>query len=360
MTNSSYSSQNASELLHQAVVAVKTNDRASARHFAQAALQTNPYLELAWLILAAVSPAPAARAYLEKALSLLPNSERLKRAYSQLENSSTSGIEGNAASGNRINTSAHSENDISDEQNVNQSIIQPEPTLHSEDKSNKKRSKLLLHAVTFTFVVLITILAVVLLKPTLVSAFFPDESIINRPESVYVKPTRTPTVTPTTTLTPTLAPTFTCTPTVEPTPTATSTAEPTSTAVAEVLPTSQIALYEDRWIDIDLSDQMVYAYEDDVLVNSFLVSTGTIYTPTVTGQFYIYVKYEAADMSGPGYYLPAVPYVMYFYQDYGIHAATWHNNFGTPMSHGCINMRLEDAEWIYNWASVGTLVNIHE
>ena len=64
-------------------------------------------------------------------------------------------------------------------------------------------------------------------------------------------------------------------------------------------------------------------------------------------------------MTGPGYYLPDVPFTMYYYKGYGIHAATWHNNFGTPMSHGCINMRLEDAQWMFNWASIGTLVNIH-
>jgi lipoprotein-anchoring transpeptidase ErfK/SrfK len=72
------------------------------------------------------------------------------------------------------------------------------------------------------------------------------------------------------------------------------------------------------------------------------------------------VKYEAADMWGPGYYLPAVPYVMYFYEDYGLHGTYWHNNFGTPMSHGCVNFRTEDAQWLFNWASVGTRVVIHD
>jgi lipoprotein-anchoring transpeptidase ErfK/SrfK len=64
-------------------------------------------------------------------------------------------------------------------------------------------------------------------------------------------------------------------------------------------------------------------------------------------------------MSGPGYYLPAVPYVMYFYKDYGIHGTYWHNNFGTPMSHGCVNMSIPDSEWVYNFSSVGTVVNVH-
>jgi lipoprotein-anchoring transpeptidase ErfK/SrfK len=111
---------------------------------------------------------------------------------------------------------------------------------------------------------------------------------------------------------------------------------------------------------VDLSDQMIYAYEGDQIVASFLVSTGTWQYPTVTGQFHIYVKYLYADMAGPGYYLPDVPYVMYFYDGYGLHGTYWHSNFGTPMSHGCINLSIPDAEWLFYWADVGTLVNIHE
>ncbi|MBI3164651.1 MAG: L,D-transpeptidase family protein [Chloroflexi bacterium] len=114
-----------------------------------------------------------------------------------------------------------------------------------------------------------------------------------------------------------------------------------------------------RWIDVDLSQQRVYAYEGDTLMNSFLVSTGTWQTPTVTGEFKIWIKVRSQAMSGPGYYLPDVPYVMYFYKDYGLHGTYWHNNFGTPMSHGCINLTIPDSEWLYNFASVGTLVNVH-
>lgn len=114
-----------------------------------------------------------------------------------------------------------------------------------------------------------------------------------------------------------------------------------------------------RWIDVDLTNQAVYAYEGDEIVNSFIVSTGTWLTPTVTGQYKIYVKYRSAKMSGPGYYLPDVPYIMYFYKGYGLHGTYWHNNFGTPMSHGCVNLRTDEAAWLFNWASVGTLVNVH-
>jgi lipoprotein-anchoring transpeptidase ErfK/SrfK len=116
----------------------------------------------------------------------------------------------------------------------------------------------------------------------------------------------------------------------------------------------------ERWIDVSLSQQQVTAFEGNTPVRTFLVSTGTWEHPTVQGQFHIYVKYPAADMAGPGYYLPAVPFVMYFYEGYGLHGTYWHHNFGTPMSHGCVNLETGDAAWLFDWASVGTLVNVHE
>lgn len=114
-----------------------------------------------------------------------------------------------------------------------------------------------------------------------------------------------------------------------------------------------------HWIDVNLTQQMVYAYAGDTVMNSFLVSTGTWQYPTVTGQYHVYVKLRYTDMSGADYYLPNVPFTMYFYQGYGLHGTYWHHNFGTPMSHGCVNLSIPDAEWLYNFSSVGTLVNVH-
>jgi lipoprotein-anchoring transpeptidase ErfK/SrfK len=112
------------------------------------------------------------------------------------------------------------------------------------------------------------------------------------------------------------------------------------------------------WIDIVLSEQRVYAYLGSELVNEFTVSTGKSTTPTVTGQYRVWIKLRYADMRGPGYHLKNVPYVMYFYKGYGLHGTYWHNNFGTPMSHGCVNLKTEDAEWVYNFVSVGSLINV--
>ncbi len=131
------------------------------------------------------------------------------------------------------------------------------------------------------------------------------------------------------------------------------------TAVANVPPAVTTGNGDAHWIDVDLSNQRLYAYEGDTLVNSFIVSTGTWQTPTVTGSYKVWIKLRSAPMSGPGYYLPDVPYIMYFYGDYGIHGTYWHNNFGTPMSHGCVNLSIPDAEWVYNFSQVGTVVNVH-
>jgi LysM repeat protein len=114
-----------------------------------------------------------------------------------------------------------------------------------------------------------------------------------------------------------------------------------------------------RQVVVDLSDQMTYAYQDGVLTRSVRVSTGLPGTPTVQGDFTVYRKWVAQTMSGPGYFLPDVPYVMYFYRGYALHGTYWHNNFGNPMSHGCVNMPTPEAEWFFNnFVDVGTLVHV--
>lgn len=152
---------------------------------------------------------------------------------------------------------------------------------------------------------------------------------------------------------------------IEPTPEVAAPAAPTMEVTQEFPdvseePSPEVQEPSDgRWIDVNLSEQQIYAYEGDTVVNSFIVSTGVYGTPTVTGEFHIYVKVPMQDMSGPGYYLPDVPWVMFFYDEYGFHGTYWHDNFGTPMSRGCVNLRIEDSEWLYHWASVGTPVYVH-
>ncbi|MBC8444634.1 MAG: LysM peptidoglycan-binding domain-containing protein [Chloroflexi bacterium] len=114
-----------------------------------------------------------------------------------------------------------------------------------------------------------------------------------------------------------------------------------------------------KWIDINLTTQTLTAYAGNTAVYEARVSTGTWRTPTVVGTFRVYAKYPAVRMRGPGYDLPNVPYTMYFYRGYALHGTYWHSNFGTPMSHGCVNLPTPDAQWLYNWAPMDTKVVTH-
>lgn len=120
---------------------------------------------------------------------------------------------------------------------------------------------------------------------------------------------------------------------------------------------------DEKRIEIDLTNQKLYAFEGDNKIYEFLVSTGK-WGRTPTGEFRIWTKLRYTRMSGGSkalrtyYNLPNVPFTMFFSNNeipasrgYGIHGTYWHNNFGHPMSHGCINMKNEDVEKIYYWAN---------
>ncbi len=116
---------------------------------------------------------------------------------------------------------------------------------------------------------------------------------------------------------------------------------------------------EGREIIVVLSTQRTYAFEDGKLVNTFIVSTGLPGTPTLQGHFHIYLKARYLDMNGPGYTLPEVPWNMCFIPKglgYCLHGTYWHDSFGQPMSHGCVNLTEPDAEWLYNWSEVDDVV----
>lgn len=128
-------------------------------------------------------------------------------------------------------------------------------------------------------------------------------------------------------------------------------------------PTWEPRYKEGKYIQVSLENQTLYAYEDGELLDSFLISSGVAGFPTPTGDFSVFSKVRSTRMShtyGPGnpnnYDLPGVPFVLAFSGPYTIHGTYWHSNFGHQMSHGCINMYTPDAEWIYNWAPIGTPV----
>lgn len=118
----------------------------------------------------------------------------------------------------------------------------------------------------------------------------------------------------------------------------------------------------ERWIEIDLSEQKLKAWEGDSLFLETSISTGLPGTPTPQGEFRIWTKLRATKMSGGEgksyYYLPNVPFVMFFegggipnWKGYGLHGTYWHNDFGNRRSHGCVNLPTENAEKLYYWVS---------
>jgi lipoprotein-anchoring transpeptidase ErfK/SrfK len=349
--------------------ALRRGDIAEARGWAEQATRLAPELEEGWLLLTAVSAPRDSLKYAQRALEINPHSTRAHKAMEWARKRAGGEADSGGAAVQRSAKEAK--------------------------QAAKPRGRLL------PIVLLVGLVCAVIgyaawsvskssaLASIVRNAGNPAPTASLEPNFVMAevaKPTYTPEWTATPSLTPTL--TFTVTPSITPTLEFTSTPLPTDTpGVMEVAivpdtptpirptdapyvaPTQQASNPPSnsgssggngvRWIDINLSTQRLFAYEGDVIVNTFIVSTGVAATPTVTGTYKIYARFLYADMHGPGYYLPDVPYTMYFYKSYGIHGTYWHNNFGTPMSHGCVNMSIADAGWLYNWSTFGTTVKIH-
>lgn len=114
---------------------------------------------------------------------------------------------------------------------------------------------------------------------------------------------------------------------------------------------------DEKWVEVDLTNQRVRAWEGNRLIYEFVVSTGKrqFGTATPTGAYRIWIKLRSTKMSGGSgstyYYLPNVQCTQYFNNGYALHGCYWHENYGHPMSHGCINMRNEDACTLFYWTS---------
>jgi lipoprotein-anchoring transpeptidase ErfK/SrfK len=128
--------------------------------------------------------------------------------------------------------------------------------------------------------------------------------------------------------------------------------------IAQTIQTLQQS--DQRWIQINLSKQRLIAWEGDTVVYGSAISSGKKSTPTLTGTFKIQSKFRTTRMRGENYDVDDVPYVMYYQGNYGIHGAYWHKRFGTPVSHGCINLAPKHAKWLFEWASIGTPVVIQK
>ncbi len=128
--------------------------------------------------------------------------------------------------------------------------------------------------------------------------------------------------------------------------------------VAKVRPTQRPADIgkNDRWVAVDLYEQTLVAHEGDRMVFATLISSGLPQWGTREGLFRIYDRYEAIRMSGATgqpdfYFIDAVPWVMYFDGEIGLHGTYWHDRFGYRQSHGCVNMSIMDAWWVFQWTA---------
>jgi lipoprotein-anchoring transpeptidase ErfK/SrfK len=362
-----------SQTLERGVEALARGKHAEAGEWALRAVFTDPLSEDAWLLLAAVAPPGSRSAYLDHLLKIHPESEGARQAQTELATRASSAA--NPAQENplpspeeilaQVHTAAPEPSSTPAAENKPAAPAPPEPVAAKESpvqpaaKGSGRRH--LLGAKGFRWAAIL--LSVSCLLALTLTAFGSAVTYAQEPpvlarvvkQQSAIPPTFTPSFTPTITasFTPTYTPTFTPSPTY----TATDTLIPSDTPQPEIY--YQPGSGGERWIDVDISAQEVTAYEGNTPVRTFIVSTGVAAHPTVLGRYHIYVKLRYDLMVGPGYYLPNVPFVMYFYEGYSLHGTYWHHNFGTPMSHGCVNMYTPDAEWLYNWASVGTLVNIH-
>jgi lipoprotein-anchoring transpeptidase ErfK/SrfK len=358
-------------LVAEGILALRRGDWKKALDAAVRAIQRDGTVEDAWLLLAAVA-APSRRGpYLRHVLSLNPNSEPARAALVELEQGRASFppalesmvlpsveelVSREAAPLPAIKTADETPAAMDGWMSVGQSDGQSSANIPPVKHSTPLRFRW--SVVLISVSCLLALLAAVFSRGVSSAQELPVMSRIQKAQDT-VPATFTPSFTPT--ITPSFTPTFTPTPTPTPTFTPTPTAIPTNTPVPTVYvppPPAGVGGGE-HWADVDISSQTLTAYAGDTPIRTFLVSTGVAKYPTVIGRFHIYARYLYTLMQGQGYYLPNVPYTQYFFEGYSIHGTYWHHNFGTPMSHGCVNMYTPDAAWMWDFATYGTLVNVH-
>lgn len=113
-----------------------------------------------------------------------------------------------------------------------------------------------------------------------------------------------------------------------------------------------------RRIEVDISDQRAYLIENGNVVNTYKVSTGRPGTPTPTGNFKVFAHTRIQDMVGQDYVTKDVPWITWFTTNVGFHGTYWHNSFGQQMSHGCVNLPVDLAKYVYDWSPVGLEVQV--
>jgi hypothetical protein len=132
-------------------------------------------------------------------------------------------------------------------------------------------------------------------------------------------------------------------------------------------PTPQDGVTNNRWIEVNLEQQTLSVYQDGQLVFATLIATGLPGVWTRPGLFQIYERHESTLMRGAFeadrsdfYFLEDVPWTMYFDDARALHGAYWRARFGFEQSHGCVNLSVADSHWLFNWATEGDWVWVHD
>ena len=349
----------ASQAIQQANEAFHRGDKRAARQWAQMAVSVAPHDEAGWLILAAVSTPQASVAYIKQALLVNPDSERALRGLRWAQDRLARQAPATPLPPPKL-------------QMIDESLAatRPNPSQSSPKEARKKASGLWLTVIPVIFVALtcIALMAAILWPGNASRAL-----AVIRSEASSVaalpSPTKLPTRGPSWSTAEIVKPTYT--------PTATLTSVPTATPTPTALPTDAPAVVDTstpvtqassngKYIYVSISEQHLYAYQDNQLVYSFVASTG-MNNATRTGVFQVLDKIPNAYGSTWDLWMPNWLGIYYSGTlENGIHALPilsngvqlWGGYLGTPISYGCVVIGVEEAQMLYNWAEVGTTVEI--
>jgi lipoprotein-anchoring transpeptidase ErfK/SrfK len=368
------------QALKQATDALQRGDKHAARTWAQIAASLAPDMEEPWLILAAIARPHASIAYLERALEINPESKRARAGLvwahqqhaHQLEQSARGKVPACSTRDGlptRINPTIHSG--------------QPFPQVPPKAPAGSRISIPLLLLILGLCLIAVwafwpgagaSVSAAILGNP----GSSQDSQILSWLPAGLMKPTDTPpptaTSTPTATPSPTPLPTDTSTPTPVPTdtatPTSTATPLPTNTSQPTVVPQAaapQLPAGGKKLIVVSISQQHVYAYQGSTLVYSFVASTGSG-NSTRIGTFSILDKIPKAYGETWDFWMPDWMGIYHVgYLENGFHSLPllnngqrlWGDSLGTPVTYGCIVLGIQDSRTLYNWAEIGTTVQIN-
>jgi lipoprotein-anchoring transpeptidase ErfK/SrfK len=343
-------SSSTNQAIQNAYKALQSGDKLSARRWAEQAAQLAPDLEEPWLILASIASPRASLAYLEQALKINPGSKRASIGLKWARERQSPQIPANPQNTQPVHLKA--------------------PVKKSARPVQQPSSTLLWMLVGSLTVVVIMVFLVAATWIAWPGHFSRVEAFI-----AHSTATSTASATPTSTQTPTATLTNTATATKTPLPTRTSTSTRTPTPIPTRTPTrkptkkptAKPKANGPKRILVSISQQHLYAYQGDVLVYSFVASTGQS-NGTLTGNFSILDKIPNAYSAPWGFYMPDWMGIYYAGADLenGIHSlpvltngqVIWGNEIGKPITYGCVVLETADANKLFSWADVGTPVQI--